>query len=413
MFVRLRRLAVFLAVLVSLPTVPAWAAEPELPDRIAAAWRTDRIYVDDGLRPRFPQSELDRIRAEARTVGFPVYVALIPRTPYSLDAGIDLPTFLQARVGQPGLYLVWIVNDNYWTGTEKLFRPGGLKGRDLVGVQLDDQQDNRIVNDRPAPKIVRTIQQAATAYDGRALPDVPESDLEPPARTGRSTTDLEDLSAFTGMGIGALIGFVLTLFLVLRRRRGAARPSAGEKATTRADVTAAGTVRAQADRWIGKAELALRSLESRRRKSMELLDRRDDAVRRLDAARALRAEDSDDVLAMAGAFVLARQAQQVASGMELQPPCFFDPTHPPGSSRAAWSDDTEVPACRTCANTVAQGKTPYGLRVWKKSGLLRLDRVAVPYWILDPDDSPLVATGFGALSDDLVDRIAGASGGIR
>ncbi|TDO54597.1 hypothetical protein EV643_101387 [Kribbella sp. VKM Ac-2527] len=419
MFVRLRRLAMLLAVLVYLSWQPAWAAQPDVPDRIAAAWRTDRIYVDDGLRPGFPQGELDRIRAEARTVGFPVYVALIPRTPYSLAARIDLPTLLQARIGQPGLYLVWMVTDDYWTGTEKLFRPGGLKGRDLISVQLDDEQADQIVNDRPAPEIVRTIQQAATAYDGRALPEVPASDLEPPRRTGRSTTDLEDLSAYIGLGIGALIGFVLTLFLVLRRRRKRVRRAAGGDVTAQADVTgrsdvaAAGSVGSQADRWIGKAEHALRSLESRRRKSVELLDRRDDAVRRLDVARALRAEDSNDVLAMAGAFVLARQAQQVASGMELQPPCFFDPTHPPGIRRAAWSDDVEVPACRTCANTVAQGKTPYGLRVWKKSGLLRVDRVPVPYWTLEPDDSPLVATGFGALSDDLVDRIAGASGGVR
>jgi hypothetical protein len=44
--------------------------------------------------------------------------------------------------------------------------------------------------------------------------------------------------------------------------------------------------------------------------------------------------------------------------------------------------------------------------VWSRSGLLGHDRKKVPYWTLDPEDNPMVATGFGALSDDLPERIA-------
>lgn len=80
-------------------------------------------------------------------------------------------------MGEPGLYLVWTVSSNYWSGAAKLVRPGGLKGRNLTRVQLDDELDNKIVTDRPAPKIVRTIQQAGTAYDGRPLPEIPAGDL--------------------------------------------------------------------------------------------------------------------------------------------------------------------------------------------------------------------------------------------
>ncbi|MEV8377803.1 hypothetical protein AB0P21_34000 [Kribbella sp. NPDC056861] len=402
----LRRLAVLIAVLAFLPLAPAQAAPPELPDQIAAAWAKDPLYVDPAMLPAFPQSELDRIKAASSAAGFPVFIALLPRTPYLRQENLDLPTLLQARIGKPGLYLVWTVWDEYWSGTDEFVRPGGLKGRSLVSVQLDDTLDNKIVKDRPAPRIVRTIQQAGTAYDGRPLPEIAASDLEveTPRRTGLSTTDKEDRSVFVGMGIGALLGFVLVLTLVLRRRN---RPAP----VKRGQVTPVSSIRTQADRWIPKAGRALRALEKQKNPTTLQLDLRDDANARLEAARTLRASDNDDTLALAGAFVLARQAFQVASSNDLLPPCFFDPTHPSGTVRAAWSDDTEVPACRTCAKTVAGGKTPRGLLVRKKSGLLGREMVA--YWTLDPEDSPMVATGFGALSDDLAERVTRVYGGVR
>ncbi|GAA3572011.1 hypothetical protein [Kribbella ginsengisoli] len=409
MSARIPRLGVLLAVLAFLAPSPAAAAAPELPDQIAAGWKADRIFVYDALRPAFPKSELDRIRATAGTVSFPVYVALLPRTPATRD--LDLPTLLQARVGQPGLYLVWTVSDDYWAGTETLIRPGGLKGRDLTRVQLDDQQDNKIVTDRPAPRIVRTIQQAATAYDGRALPAVPAGDLTPERRydDGLSATDKGDRAAFIGMGVGGVLGFVLVIVLTLRRRD---RRSAPRKRGTQSGLTGPvniWSVRGKADRWIVKAGKTLKRLEtqiSRTDVSSEVLDRRDDAKARLAAARTLRADESDDLTAPAGAFVLARQAHEAASGAGVRPPCFFNPLHEPGTVQAAWSDETEVPACTSCAKVLERGETPRGFLVWKKSGLLRLDHKAVPYWTLNPKEQPLVATGFGALEDDLTERVS-------
>ncbi|WP_020389117.1 hypothetical protein [Kribbella catacumbae] len=37
----------------------------------------------------------------------------------------------------------------------------------------------------------------------------------------------------------------------------------------------------------------------------------------------------------------------------------------------------------------------------------------VPYWQLDPEENPVVATGFGALSDDLAERVTRVYGGVR
>jgi gas vesicle protein len=424
MSARFRVLAALLAVLAFLPAGPADAAPPDLSDQIAAAWRTDRIFVDPGLRPGFPKTELDRIRAASAAAGIPVSVALLPRTPAVRKISFEMPTLLQARVGQPGLYVVWTVSDTYWGGSEELFRPAGLRGRSLTSVQLDDKQDNKLVTDRPAPKIVRTIQQAATAYDGRALPPIPASDLQQPytPRRGLSTTDKEDRSAFTGMGIGGVIGFLLVLILALRSRGKAARSTSkatpgrprgiSAKQSLPASEITLRSVSSQATRWISKADRTLKNLEKRRELTRLQLDQRDDARLRLDAARTLRKAEPDDLLAAAGALVLARQAHQVASNDDLLRPCFFDPTHPSGTSTAAWSDDTEVPACRTCAQTVSRGETPHGFRVTPKPGLLSGARAAEPYWTLDPEN-PMVATGFGALSDDLADRVERIYGGVR
>jgi hypothetical protein len=238
---------------------------------------------------------------------------------------------------------------------------------------------------------------------------VPAGDLEPVDEDrGLSVTDKSDRAAYVGLGVGGLIGFVLTLMIGLRRRRGtkpAYRP--------RAPQIQAREVRLKADDKIKQAERAVARLSERRDRTTEQLDQRDDALRRLDAARTLRADKPDDVLACAGALVLARQAERVASGAALQPPCFFDPTHNPGTETVDWSDEVEVPACPPCASVVRKGGTPRGLRVWRTSGLLGRDREQVPYWTLDPEDSPMVASGFGALSDDLPERIADRKDEVR
>ena len=398
-----RLVAALLAAVVFLPVPPARAsvfpaAAPEVPDRIVAAWKSDKVYVDERLRPAMPAAELNRIRAAARTAGFPVYVALLPRTPYLRDVLYDLPTLLQARTGQPGLYVVEVVSDNYWSGAEQLYRPGGLSGKTLSSVKGDDKQRLDIVTDRPAPLVVRTIQQARTAYDGSPLPPVPAGDLEPerPDR-GLSVTDKEDRSVYVGLGVGGLLGFVLTLFLALRRRR--RRPAA--VAVAKQSNSYVMEIRRQADLWINRAEQALKRLESHPEPTMAQLDQRDDAKRRLDAARWLRADEPDSLLTVAGALVLARQAERSARGARVLPPCLFDPTHKSGTEQVTW-DDVEVPACKICARRIADGKAPRGLHVTHRDE-------SVPYWTLDPDDSPVVATGFGALSDDLPERVgAGA-----
>jgi hypothetical protein len=377
---------------------------PEPPDRITAAWRTDPLYVDERLRAAIDRTELSRIRREMQSAAMPVYVAIVPETPYIDEVRSKLPTLLHARTGEPGLYLVAVARSSYWNTIEELYRPAGLAGRTLVSVRGEDPQRFDLDEERPAPTIVRTIQYASRAYEGRPLPAIDVADLEPRKRPGvvdePSYTDQVDRAAYTGVGIGAVVGLVLTLWIALGRRRSQAK----KRTAAEPKPADAVNVRRKAEAKINEAERALARLERRRTATAAQLDQRDEAVRRLDAAKALRAKSEDDVLAATGALVLAQQAGRILAGKAVQPPCFFNPLHLPGTVRVNWSDDVEVPACRQCAIIVRNDKVPDGLYVPKPS-LLGKDRKAVPYWTLDPEDSPMVATGFGALSDDLADRI--------
>jgi hypothetical protein len=418
----LRCLCALVAVVVLAAPVPAHAATPEVTDEIAASWRTDPVYLYDGLRATFPRSELDRIRAAGRTLAVPVYVALLPDSPYTRENRLDLPTLLQARIGGEGLFMVWVVDDDYWRGTSELIS-NARPDDGLVRVQLDDKQDNQLRTDLPAPRIVRTIQQAATAIDGRPLPDVPTADVDQGTSSPDelSTTEKKNLAAYIGMGIGGLAGVALVLASWIRNRSARVRRLGGPQHDREPQSTE--SVRWQAHTAVEVAERALRKLE-RRISSIRpghselagLLDRRSEASRRLEAAQALltgaahRAEDG--LTAVAGAFVLGRQAQQAAAGSPVAPPCFFNPLHNAGSTRLHWSG-IDVPACRACVRDVRRDDRPDSFLVWQGDGLLGAGRGAVEYWHLDPQDDPLAAIGFGALDEDLPERIRKQFGGRR
>ena len=98
-------------------------------------------------------------------------------------------------------------------GAEELYRPGGLRGRDLTSVRLEDKQDNEVVTDRAGaadrphdPACVDGVRRSPVAgCPGR------RSGAGAPATAGLSVTDKADRAVYIGIGVGGLLGFVLTL----------------------------------------------------------------------------------------------------------------------------------------------------------------------------------------------------------
>lgn len=401
----MRRFLLLVVALWVLPIGSAVAApqtSPELLDAIAASWRKDPVYVFEGLQ--VPPAELNRIRAATRSLDTPVYVALLPSPSGEVKQRRELPTLLQARIGGNGLFLVWLVDDDDWRGEQELVLPLGSKADDRFReVRRADDAYYDLVDERPAPTVVRRIQQVDAALSGAALPAIPTEDLRPKRRPGLSNTDKEDRAAFTGMGVGAFITCSLMLLRFGRRASRSLRSDARLAAEKASPVTAESLAQ-QTDAMISQADRARQRLERRIAKgsvTAEQLDRRDDAVTRLEAARSLREEDG--IEAAAGAFVLARQAYTGLTEGVVRPPCFFNPTHLAGTATVVWSD-LEVPACKVCQVAVDAGDEPLSLRVPVAAGLFGKGSADAPYWSAE-SVNPFVLTGFGALSDDLAERV--------
>lgn len=100
---------------------------------------------------------------------------------------------------------------------------------------------------------------------------------------------------------------------------------------------------------------------------------------------------------LAGVLVL------VNIGRGGQPLCFFNPLHGSSARQVTWRllgtrEQLRVPACGACAQAISRHRPPEVLPD-------TVDKKHVPYLDVDPGKSAWAATGFGAFSDDLVDRI--------
>lgn len=300
--------------------------------------------------------------------------------------------------------MVWLVDDDSWRGDHELvLPPGSTADNRFRDIRRGDDAYYDLVDERPAPTVVRRIQQVDAALSGTALPAMPTDDLDPKRPRGLSHTDKEDRAAFIGMGVGA---FITCSLMLLRFGRRASRSLRSDKrlGVKKAVPVTADSLAPQTDALISRADRVRQRIERRIAKgtvTAEQLDRRDDAVTRLEAARSLREEDG--VEAAAGAFVLARQAYTGLTEGVVRPPCFFNPTHLAGTATVVWSE-LEVPACKVCQVAVDAGDEPLSLRVPVAAGLFGKGSDGPPYWSVE-SKNPFVLTGFGALSDDLAERV--------
>jgi hypothetical protein len=100
---------------------------------------------------------------------------------------------------------------------------------------------------------------------------------------------------------------------------------------------------------------------------------------------------------LAGVLVL------VDIGRGGPPPCLFNPLHGPSARPVTWRllgsrEQLRVLACRACAQAISRHRPPEVLPD-------TADKKHVPYLDVDPSKSVWAATGFGVLSDDLVERV--------
>jgi hypothetical protein len=100
---------------------------------------------------------------------------------------------------------------------------------------------------------------------------------------------------------------------------------------------------------------------------------------------------------LAGVLVL------VNIGRGGPPSCLFNPLHGPSARPVTWRllgsrEQLRVLACRACAQAISRHRPPEVLPD-------TVDKKHVPYLDVDPNKSVWAATGFGVLSEDLVERV--------
>ncbi|GAA4677601.1 hypothetical protein [Nocardioides nanhaiensis] len=137
----------------------------------------------------------------------------------------------------------------------------------------------------------------------------------------------------------------------------------------------------------------------------------EEARRLLDAGPDERAVETGDDLAAVGAWVLAETAWSVVRrrGDGHWVPCFTNPTHGEGRTRAPVGGGLDVPVCEQCAARIRKGRETNTLLTSPAGGLRRWARSRpVPYYEVD---SVWARTGFGALGDELWRELGRERGG--
>jgi len=338
----------------ALAAAPTARAADERPALIARALAHSPVYVSDSLARVAPAAQVRALRAEVARDPFGAYVAVVPI--FDKESGVESPqdllSVLHDRLGRDGVYVaadesgIFLAAAAY--GARTRYRPDRVDLAALEDVPL-----------RAGP--------VARARYALAL-----------MRTGRRAPHARRFPAGALTALGAVAVFVP---LTLRRRR--RRPGARPRGTA---VPADAEAQARAARDALARALAAAP------------DAPEHAFRLHDAA-SKATDEARQAIDWVGVLVLARAGLAAAAGRAATAPCFFNPLHGDGEARTWWAlggRRAELPACRACAAAVADGAAPSAL----------LDR-GRPYW---ERDTLWARTGFGALDEDLADRVlAGAA----
>jgi hypothetical protein len=341
----------------ALSWAPAARAADERPAIIARALARSPVYVSDSLERVAKPAEVRALRSAVRRLPFRAYVVIVPvfRGETGLASGDDLLAVLHDLLGRDGIYLVSDESGIFQTAAS--YGAAVRYPADRVTLAaLEDvpRREGPVARARYALELMRT---------GRRTPD------EQGGIPNGLLTALAGLAVFTP----------LTARWWRRRPRPAPRLRASEAP---ADVER-------------QARDALAALAGR----LESAHSAPDAAFRLYDAASKAVGEARHPVDWVGALVLAREGAMAVEGRLSPPPCFFNPLHGDGDDRTRWSlggRTAEIPACRSCARSVRRGIAPASL----------LDR-GRPYW---ERDTLWARTGFGALDEDLTDRVlAGAA----
>lgn len=409
----LSALLVLAALLLTLPA-PASAATP--PAQLARALERSPLYVDPLYADAVPPATRVRIERGLRQLDQRILVVLAPVLPGDAYGGRarNLIAVLRQRLadrGAPtdGTFAVlqdrYLVVEEFVRGRE-VYRP---RTRDAVSLANFEKTGTtptyRLPLADPALRFVANLRQPPARLSARVAAMRTEQQ-----RTAERFREQSDGRRDNGTGttialvaVGVLLLAVVVLLLV-RRRRGAVAvdgplPVIPERVFRHAREARRADLRQDADRELLALATALDE------QPVPSAAAGQDAYQlALDAYTAARRRMTPDApsVDLVGVLVLVDRARSLlarAAALDAgrRPPepgplCTFNPLHGRAARTVAWREDLRVPACAACAADLAAGRNPDALRDGDQ-----------PYL---EADSVWARTGFGALTDDLVERVA-------
>lgn len=409
-----RLLGVLLITILTLFTGAPAHAEPSRAEQLALFLEESPVHVDPAYQDALPEETLLEVEQVIEESGLPVRVLLVPLVegdPWGGDAR-NLAAAVHDHIGGEGHYLV--LSDGSLEGTDHTTTGRDDSGRAHLAAlssgyatDFDSSLSERLrtavhfaVEDDPE---ARYAQEVRSYEEAQGDEDTRHSAPEPVEETER------------GPGWPWVLGAsVLTVFLLA----GGYLMWTRSRPTPRLPQHAAFTNAERAHR----DELAKRSAgelvevgerisraevtgESAREALREALDAHA-AARAVHEYGAERPATVDSV----GVLVLLDLAEDALarargerSGGERLRHCYANPLHGTDTTLVGWRQlggerTVDVPLCDRCAEAIDTRMRPRALHVIHQGR-------ALPYYEISADESVWAATGYGALREDLVERV--------
>jgi hypothetical protein len=348
---------------------------------IARQLERSPLYVSDTLARVLPEADIRRIRARIGGLASPAYVAVVPDSHRGADpvAGDELAGLLRARLRRPGVYATFDEHGELdavvtFGGAETPLEPDDLESAVLEDVPYGAP---------PATGVLYALELLRTGKRSKQ-------------GGGEESSIGSDGAAI--MIVALLVFGGLTYRFTRRRLRSRAPGRAGRPRKPRrrppsqrvpSPVADAGPALVAATGHEQQAIAALARLSSAIEGAPEPPAAALDAY----AAASKLLDDEHPAIDDVAAMVLVRAGFAALEGRDPRP-CFFNPLHGGRRRPTRWrlrDEDVIIPACARCGRALRRGRQPESLG----------DR-GEPYW---RRDTIWARTGFGAIDDELADRI--------
>ena len=365
-------------------TAAAQTSGDERVSYIARQLERSPLYVSDTLGRVLPEADVRRIRAQIARLPSPAYIAVVPQSYRSADPvrGDELAELLRARVRRPGVYATFDEDGD----------PGAIVTLGAADTPLEpDDLELAIIQDVPygAPPATGVLYALELLRTGQR------------SRQGGGDESGTDTDGAAIIAIALLLfGGLTTRFTRARlRSRARRRKSKPPRRRPPSQLPSAQRVPAPAPQAgpvlvaaTGHGEQAVAAL-ARLSGAIERAPEPPAAALDAYAAASKLLEDEHPAIDDVAAMVLVRAGLAALEARDPRP-CFFNPLHGGRRRPTRWrlrDEDIIIPACTTCARALRRGRRPESLA-----------DAGVPYW---ERDTIWARTGFGAIDDELPDRI--------